>query len=66
MKKKVTYDFNEESIEAKVRWFRNLTMKERIQNLCDFTELALSINPKVGEKKIDKSFTGRIQILSRT
>ena len=66
MKKKVTYDFKEESIEAKARWFRNLTMKERIQNLCDFTELALAINPKVGEKKIDKSFTGRIQILSKT
>ena len=65
MKKKVTYNFKDESIEAKARWFKKLTMAERIQNLCDFTELALAINPKVGEKKIDKSVTGRIQVISK-
>ena len=65
MKKQVKYDFKEESIEAKVRWFRNLTMNERIQNLCDFTELALAINPKLGEKKIDKSIARRIQIITK-
>jgi len=66
MKKKVTYDFKEESIESKTRWFCSLTMSERIQNLCDFTELALAINPNIGEKQIDKSVTGRIQVLSKT
>ena len=64
MRNQIVHDIQEESIEAKARWFQNLSMDERMQNLCDFTELAMALNPKIGDQRIVKSFTGRIQILS--
>lgn len=63
MNNAVSHSFKEESIEAKTKWFKSLSMEERIQTFCDFTDLALSINPRLGEKKIDKSAAGRIQVL---
>jgi len=62
---KVTHDIKDETIEAKVRWFRSLSIAERFQNFCDYTELALMLNPKLAEKEIDKSITGRIQVLRK-
>ena len=59
----ISHDFADETIEAKTRWFRSLPMSERMELLCEFTDLALSINPKIGEKKDAQPIAGRIQIL---
>jgi len=55
---------NEETIEAKVRWFRALPMSERMEMLCLFTDLALELNPDLPGKKDVKPTKGRVQILS--
>jgi hypothetical protein len=42
----------------------SLSMTERIDFFCDYTDLALNFNPDLADKKDDQSFKGRIQIIS--
>jgi len=60
----VEHDRNQETIEAKLRWFQSLSMTERMDVFCEFTELSLSVHPELKEKKHVKPVAGRIQILS--
>jgi hypothetical protein len=43
-------------MEAKTRWFRSLPMAERMEIFCCFTDLALSINPRLKDRNVFKSF----------
>jgi hypothetical protein len=61
----VSHDRVEETPEAKARWFRSLTMGERMEVLCSFTDLALAVNPDVADKRDAQQALGRIQIVSR-
>lgn len=60
----VTHDRGEESMEAKVRWFSSLPLSERMDMLCYFTDLALSVNPGLQERKDAQPVAGRIQVIS--
>ena len=60
----VTHDRGAETIEAKVQWFRSLSLSDRMDMLCVFTDLALSINPALQERKHAQPVAGRIQVLS--
>lgn len=62
----VSHDRREETPEAKVRWFRSLPMAERMEMLCAFTDLALTVNPALPEQKNAQSPAGRIQVVSAT
>ncbi len=64
MKASVSHDRKEENIEAKARWFQSLTLTERMDFLCMFTDLALEVNPKLPDLKDAQQVKGRIQILS--
>jgi hypothetical protein len=64
--KEISHDINDESIEAKVRWFRSIPLSERMEMLCNYTDLALELNPDLARKKDAQSTTGRIRILSET
>jgi hypothetical protein len=66
MKGTVSYDRREETLEAKAKWFQSLTLAERMDVLCYFTDLILSINPKLPDAKDAQQTKGRIQILSGT
>jgi hypothetical protein len=66
MKKAVSHDRKEESIEAKVRWFRSLPLSERMEMLCSFIDLALEVNPGLADKKDAQQTKGRVQILSKS
>jgi hypothetical protein len=55
-----------ESIEAKARWFQSLSIEERLDVLCEFYELALTINPHLKDPRNVNSITGRVRILSET
>lgn len=65
MKKTVSHDRTEETIEAKARWFQSLTLDERMQLLCSYTDMILSINPKIVEKRDAHPITGRVRVLSK-
>ena len=60
----ISHDREEESPEAKAWWFRSLSLSDRMDMLCDLTDLALSINPALQEKKRAQSVTGRLQVVS--
>ena len=66
MNKTISHDRKEETIEAKVRWFKSLTISERMEMLCSFTDLALSLNPKLADKENAQQAKGSIQIISST
>lgn len=60
----VTHDRIGETAEAKARWFQSLSMTERMEMLCEFTDLAISVNPSLLEKKDAQPVPGRIQVIS--
>jgi len=49
--------------EAKARWFQSLTLQERMDLLCAFTDLALSRNPRLGLDRHAQSTTGRVRVI---
>jgi hypothetical protein len=66
MEQTISHDRKEETIEAKARWFQSLSLDERMEVLCDFTDIALTINPKIQDKKDAQQAQGRIQIITKT
>jgi hypothetical protein len=64
MHESVSHDRQEETPEAKALWFRSLSMQERMEMLCAFTDLALSVNPDLQERKNAQPVAGRIQVIS--
>lgn len=61
----ISHDFAEETQEAKARWFQSLTLEERMELLCAFTDMVLSINPQVVNQKDAEPVAGRILVLPR-
>ena len=61
--KKISHDITDESIEAKVQWFRALPLSERMEIFCNYTDLALELNPDLAGKKDAQSTKGRVRIL---
>ena len=66
MKPSVTHNRQEETIEAKTLWFRSLTLAERMDMLCAFTELLLLTNPKIVEQRDAEPVEGRVLVLTTT
>ena len=62
--KKISHDITDESIEAKVRWFRALSLSERMEIFCNYTDLALELNPDLAGKKDAQPIKGRVRIIS--
>ena len=62
--KHISHDIKEETIEAKVRWFRGLSLSERMEMLCTFTDLALESNPDLPWKEDAQPTKRCFQILS--
>jgi hypothetical protein len=62
----IHHDREQESIEAKTRWFRSLSMADRMEVFCNFTDLALSVNPNLKDRNNAQPIAGRIQVLSKT
>lgn len=60
----VSHDRRDETPEAKVRWFRSMSLVERMDMLCAFTDLALTVNPELSERKNAQPRTGRFQVIS--
>jgi hypothetical protein len=60
----IRHDWQQESIEAKARWFQSLSMAERMEVFCSFTDLALSKNPRLKDRTRAQPIAGRIQVLS--
>lgn len=64
MEFKILHNRSDETIEAKVKWFRTLNLSERMEMLCGYTGLAFELNPQLPDKKYAQQAKKRIQILS--
>lgn len=64
MKNRNADRWNKESMESKVRWFMSLSMTERMEVFCEFSDLMVAINPDIGDKKRAESTAGSVQVLS--
>jgi hypothetical protein len=60
----ISHDRQDESLEAKVRWFQSLSIDERMQVFCELTDLLLENNPDLGKAKDAQSIPGRVRVLS--
>ena len=64
MNAQISHDRNDESIEAKVNWFRMLSLSERMDLLCTYTDLALELNPRLSDKMDAQPSKRTFQIIS--
>ena len=64
MKAQISHDRDDESIEAKVNWFRMLSLSERMDLLCAYTDLALELNPRLSDKMDAQPTKRTFQIIS--
>lgn len=65
MRKSISHDRNDESMEAKTRWFQSLSLEERMEMLCDFTEMALTVNPSIQDERYAQPIEGRIRVVEK-
>lgn len=61
----VSHDRAEETMQAKARWFQSLTRQQRMELLCEFTDLAVSANPRILEQKDAEPVAGCVRVLSK-
>ncbi len=66
MEESISHSRADESMVAKAQWFQSLSLSERMDLLCFFTDLILSTNPKIAEKKDAQPVAGRVRVLSKT
>ncbi|MCA9997975.1 MAG: hypothetical protein KDE56_19580 [Anaerolineales bacterium] len=59
----ISHNRDEEAIEAKAIWFQSLSLNERMDMLCFFTDMLLGVNPRIVEQKNAKSVAGRVRAL---
>ena len=59
----ISHDPSEESPEAKARWFQGLSIEERMRLLVEYTDLLLTVNPKLLEIDDAEPPQGRFRIL---
>ena len=60
---KVTHRREDETPEAKARWFQSLSIQDRMDLMISFTDLVLEVNPKILEQKHAEPVAGRIRVL---
>lgn len=64
LKQAISHDRQEETSEAKAKWFQSLSLSERMDLLCIYTDLIFSANPRIVEQKHAQPVEGRIRVLS--
>ena len=60
----ISHSWQDESLESKARWYRSLSMPDRMQVFCDLTDLVLSVQPRIQDKRHAQSAQGRVRIIS--
>lgn len=64
MQPTISHSIQEETPEAKARWFQSLSIEERMELLCSYTNLILAMNPRIVESKDARPITDRICVLT--
>ena len=59
----ISHDREEETMDAKARWFREFSPAERLSMLMEWTELVLQANPRLIGIKDAIPVEGRVRVL---
>lgn len=59
----ISHNRDEETPEAKARWFQSLSLEERMDYLCALTDLILENNPDIVKQKDAQSSPGRVRVV---
>lgn len=51
MTPQISHNRDDESPEAKARWFQSLSLEERMAYLCEMTDLILANNPDIANAR---------------
>jgi len=62
----ISHSWNDETPEAKARWFQSLSLSERMDLLCFYTDMILQNNPKIVESKNVKPASRSVRILTKS
>ena len=65
MIKKISHNRDDESMEAKARWFQSMSLEERMEYFCNFMDFLIETNPKILEQKSAQSIPGRVQVITK-
>jgi len=65
MKPRILTSREAETSEAKARWFQSLSVAERMELLCAYTDLILENNPRVGERRNAQPTSPGIRVLRK-
>jgi len=60
----ISHYLQEETPEAKARWFQSLSLTERMEMLCLLTDLVLENNPLIAERKKTQLAAAGVRVLS--
>jgi hypothetical protein len=63
MQPSISHDREEESLDAKVRWFQSLSVTERMEVFVEMTDLIIGLNPSILDAKDAKPIPGRVRVL---
>ncbi len=61
----ISHSFAEETPQGKAKWFQTLSIEERMEMLCTFTDFILSMNPTIADRRDAESTATRIRILTK-
>lgn len=65
MQVSVSHSRQEETLEAKARWFQSLSLQERMEMLCDMTDLILENNSNAAEKDDAQPAARRVRVVRK-
>ena len=60
----ISHDWSQETLDAKARWFASLSLTERMDYLCQITDLILENNPDIVDVKYAQSPSSGVRILT--
>ena len=61
----ISHNRTEETPEAKAHWFQSLSLPQRMELLCAYTNLILEFNPHIEESKDARPTSNRILIITK-
>ena len=61
----ISHQWEDESPEAKARWFQSLSVYQRMELFTSYTNLILEVNPSLLETKDARPVTDRVRILTK-
>jgi hypothetical protein len=59
----ISHDWQEETPEAKARWFQSLSLSERLDVFFNLMDVMMEINPAMAESKDTQPVPGRVLVL---